>query len=527
LNWALLNRIGLFRRSIRARAVALTVLFSSVALLVLGGFLSYTIDNGLYSARLEQTLVESRRAAIEVQNTFTASTVSDEVALQSLVNQVVPNYESSGDTQSRRVALLRSPNQELSQVLQSPISADLDTSVITPELRKQVVEAEGKLAYQSVALQVNSESHPGIVVGAPITIPLAGEYELYFVYDIQNEQQSLDFVQRSLLLGGLALILLISGVAYFVTGWLVKPVQDAAAVAERITEGALDERLDERGEDVIAALGRSFNRMTETLQQQITKLRQLSTMQQRFVSDVSHELRTPLTAMMLTTGTMRDRSAELPADIQRDAELLHSATERFNALVSNLLEISRYDAGAIQANFEVQDFGDTVQLAVEDIQAVADRYKCRIDLNLPDAEIDAEFDSRRIERILRNLLSNAIEHGEGKPITIDVAASKNAVAVSVTDQGIGMNREQVDRVFDRFWRADKSRVRTLGGTGLGLAISLEDAHLHNGWLQVWAAPNRGSSFRLTIPRRQGQVFNSSPLPLPPKKTIRNPARGKA
>jgi two-component system sensor histidine kinase MtrB len=520
LNWAVLNRIGLFRRSIRARAVALTVFFSSIALLVLGGFLSFTIDNGLYSARLEQVLAESRRAAIDVQNTFSASTVSDEVALQSLVNQVVPNYESIGSTQSRLVALLRSPNHDAAQVLQSPISVDLDTSVISEALRHKVAASKGKLSYQSVSLDVGADRHPGIVVGAPVLIPLAGNYELYFIYDIQNEQQSLDFVQRALVLGGLALILLIGGVSYFVTSWLVKPVQEAAEVAERIAEGALDERVAEQGEDVIANLGRSFNRMTDALKQQITKLRNLSTMQQRFVSDVSHELRTPLTAIVLASGSIKARGEELPAEVQREAELMFTATERFNALVTNLLEISRYDAGAIQPRFEPQDFRDVVQMAVEDISTVAQKYGCRIDLNLPSSELEAEFDSRRIDRILRNLLSNAIEHGESKPITVDVAASKDAVAVSVTDHGVGMNREQVDRVFDRFWRADKSRVRTLGGTGLGLAISLEDAHLHNGWLQVWAAPNRGASFRLTIPRRQGQVFNSSPLPLPPKKSMR-------
>jgi two-component system sensor histidine kinase MtrB len=96
-------------------------------------------------------------------------------------------------------------------------------------------------------------------------------------------------------------------------------------------------------------------------------------------------------------------------------------------------------------------------------------------------------------------------------------AGANAVAVSVTDQGVGMTRAQLDRVFDRFWRADPARKRTSGGTGLGLAISLEDANLHSGWLQVAAKPGEGSTFRLTLPRQIGSVFSQSPLPLPPKK----------
>ena len=498
-----------------------------MVLLVLGGFLSYTIDSGLYSTRLEQVLAESRRAAIEVQNTFSASSVNDEIALQSLMNQVVPNYESVGSFQSRKVALLRSPGQTSLQILQSPISVDLDTTVISASMRKNISTSSGNLFHQSVTLRDLTGDHPGIVVGAPIEIPIAGKYELYFIYDIQNEQQSLDFVQRSLVIGGLALMLLIGTVSYFVTGWIVRPVQVAAKVAERITEGALDERIEERGEDVIAALAHSFNRMTETLQQQINKLRNLSTMQQRFVSDVSHELRTPLTTIKMAGDIVYEQSDSLKPELKRPVELLHVATDRFDSLLRNLLEISRYDAGAIQPSFEIKDFRDVVELAVEDIITVAESRNCQINLTLPDEPVDAEFDSRRIERVLRNLLSNAIEHGEGKPIDVVVAANNDAVAVSVTDHGIGMNREQVDRVFDRFWRADRSRERTLGGTGLGLAISTEDANLHSGWLQVWASPNRGASFRLTIPRRQGQVFSSSPLPLPPKKQIRKPSGGGA
>ena len=121
--------------------------------------------------------------------------------------------------------------------------------------------------------------------------------------------------------------------------------------------------------------------------------------------------------------------------------------------------------------------------------------------------------------MLRNLLANAVEHGEAKPIVVAVGAGAHAVAVSVTDHGIGMTRSQLDRVFDRFWRADPARKRTSGGTGLGLAISLEDANLHNGWLQVSAKPNEGSTFRLTLPRKVGSVFSQSPLPLPPKKKV--------
>jgi hypothetical protein len=124
-------------------------------------------------------------------------------------------------------------------------------------------------------------------------------------------------------------------------------------------------------------------------------------------------------------------------------------------------------------------------------------------------------DRRRVERILRNLLDNAVEHGEGRDVVVTVAGDRDAVAVAVRDHGVGFGPAEAQMVFDRFWRADPARARTTGGTGLGLAISLEDARLHNGWLQAWGECGKGSVFRLTVPRMAGQELVGSPLPLGP------------
>ncbi|WP_241972717.1 ATP-binding protein [Cryobacterium cryoconiti] len=116
---------------------------------------------------------------------------------------------------------------------------------------------------------------------------------------------------------------------------------------------------------------------------------------------------------------------------------------------------------------------------------------------------------------MHNLIGNAIEHGEGKPIIVSVDSNESAVALSVRDYGLGMSQAEMAHVFDRFWRADPSRKRTIGGTGLGLSISLEDASVHGGWLQVWSHPGEGSCFRLTLPRSARGTLTSSPSPLPP------------
>ena len=509
--------LTLFRRSVQARAVATTVALSGVLLIALGGFLSFSIGNGLFEARLNQILAESEAAVIDVQNTFAASSVNDEVALQTLMNSVVPRLESTGVADSRRVALLRTAGQPGLQLLQSPISSGLDTKVINQAFRSEVRNSTGRLLYQSIQLSSTDNGivsvSPGIVVGSPVDIPLAGKYELYLVFDLSGEQQTLDFVQQTLIIGGLALIVMIGGVAYVVTGWLVRPVKIAAEVSEEIADGALDVRLLEKGEDVIAVLARSFNKMADSLQQQITKLASVSKMQQRFVSDVSHELRTPLTTIKLAGDLIFESRDSLEPSLRRSAELLHGQIVRFETLLNDLLEISRYDAGAVRAELEIHDLNQVTGMAIASIEPLAKSKGSEIQISLPQGEVLAEFDSRRIERLIRNLLANAIEHGEGKPIKVDVGVNETAVAVLVSDQGVGMTEAQLNRVFDRFWRADPARQRTTGGTGLGLAISMEDTLLHGGSLEVTAKPNAGARFRLTLPKVQGSEIDSSPLDL--------------
>jgi two-component system, OmpR family, sensor histidine kinase MtrB len=116
---------------------------------------------------------------------------------------------------------------------------------------------------------------------------------------------------------------------------------------------------------------------------------------------------------------------------------------------------------------------------------------------------------------LRNILVNAVEHGEGKDVVVTAAMDSDAVAVAVRDYGVGLGPGEEQLVFDRFWRADPARARTSGGSGLGLAISLEDARLHHGWLQAWGERGKGSVFRLTLPRTAGRELAGSPLPLGP------------
>jgi two-component system sensor histidine kinase MtrB len=189
--------------------------------------------------------------------------------------------------------------------------------------------------------------------------------------------------------------------------------------------------------------------------------------------------------------------------------------DRFEELLTDLLEISRFDAGFAVLDAEPTDVVPLVLRAVERLRPVAEAAGIPLEVEVPDGSVIAEIDPRRVERILRNLIGNAVEHGEGQPTVVRLGCSDHAVAVTVRDRGIGLQPGEEKLVFNRFWRADPSRARKTGGTGLGLSISLEDARLHGGWLEAWGAPGEGAQFRLTLPVRAGDRLASSPLRLVP------------
>ena len=511
--------LRLWRTSLLTRTVTITLILSTLAVGVIGAYIAISVGTNLFDARRDQLLVQAGRATSTVQNAFNltvgqGSTVNIEDATSTAFSDVLQSNASSPGT--TEIAILRTPGQSGPRVPIDVASNSSTKSLVSSALRKTVAAShDSRVYWQSIAIPAGGGSQPGIVIGSSVRLPNSGYYELYLIYNLSDSQQTLSFVQSTLLLGGLALIVLIAAVIWVVVRLVVGPIRVAAETAQKLAAGELEQRIPERGDDVIAILARSFNGMADSLQRQIIRLATLSQVQQRFVSDVSHELRTPLTTIRLAGDVLYDQRDAFPPATARTAELLRTQVQRFEILLADLLEMSRYDAGAVEVDTEPTNLVRLVEDAVESVASLADTKGSELRVVAPGGYFEAEVEGRRIRRILQNLLANAIDHGEGKPILVYVDSDENAIAIAVRDYGIGMTAAAMERVFDRFWRADPSRQRTTGGTGLGLAISLEDAALHGGWLEVWSAPGRGSCFRLTLPRRIGGVLKGSPLTLPP------------
>ncbi|RNL57072.1 sensor histidine kinase [Arthrobacter oryzae] len=505
-----------WRRSLQFRTVLTTLMLAVTSFAVVGAYLSSQIANNLFQERLTQAESETRYSVKQVQDTFDGAQVTDQSSVITLVYDTLNAVEGRGSVVQRRYVFEAMPEQTKprNRWVESRASDQLTISVIPTDLRKAVQESGKAQFWAPTEFAVGTEDRPGIAVGNKVTFN-GTVYELYLIYDLNTAQTTLDEIQGVLLAGAAVLVLMIGAVAWYVTRNVVSPVSHAALVSEKLAAGQLQERMVVKGEDEVARLGASFNHMAASLQEQITQLATLSQMQQRFVSDVSHELRTPLTTVRMAAEVLYDAREDFDPINKRSAELLYNQVERFQSLLADLLEISRFDAGAATLDAEPTDIVQLVAHVIEGVGPVAVEYGSVVTLNAPVDGIVVDMDDRRIDRILRNLILNALEHGEGRPVNVSVAANETAVAVAVRDHGIGMAPADAARVFDRFWRADPARARTTGGSGLGLSIAAEDTKLHDGWLQAWGERANGSNFRLTLPLRQGESIGRSPLQLEP------------
>lgn len=502
-----------WRSSLAVRVISSTLIASLLSLTVLGLLLLGRVTDGLLQSRQQSALSESTAGLADAQRIVTssaASGTSPTVLVDSIVTALAAR---AGQPPLYDVLLLASP-QAMTNAPERGTNLVLQTSI--PAGLRSVVASTSRQAWTYTTIRyLDGHSVTGLVVGSPLLITGAGAYELYTLYPLTQEQQTIDLVRSAVLVTGALLIILLSIIAWLVTSQVVAPIRAAAATAERLRSGRLTERLAVRGQDDLAKLAIAFNEMAAALQEQIRRLETLSRLQQRFVSDVSHELRTPLTTVRMAADMLYDSKDDLDEASARASELLVNQLDRFESLLSDLLEISRFDAGAAVLEAERIDLVTLVRNAAAALEPVAARRGSAVVVSCPVESVLASVDPRRVDRILRNLIANAIEHGEGQPIEIAVASDEEVVAVGVRDHGLGLKPGEAALVFNRFWRSDPSRKRTLGGTGLGLSISLEDARLHGGWLEAWGAPRRGAHFRLVLPRQAGGEVTRGLLPLDP------------
>jgi two-component system sensor histidine kinase MtrB len=393
-----------------------------------------------------------------------------------------------------------------------------------PAKLAEAVTARNELAY----VYIRSPVGPGrmLVVGAPLRIDQSdvGAQAAYFFYPLNFQEETLAKLRNFLLIVGAGLLAAVVILAAISIGRVLKPIQRARDVAEEIAAGNLAARIPQAtSQDDFGKLAESFNRMTDNLAQKIGELEHVGSLQARFVSDVSHELRTPLATVRMAADYIHAARAGLPPDAQRAAVLLERELERFENLLEDLLEISRFDAGVINLEPVEVDLSGLLDEVVDALDPIAHGRKVDVALEVDRSQGQplVAADPRRLDRVFSNLVKNAIEHTVEGGVRIWVGRRARDVVVTVADEGEGIPAEDLPHIFERFYRADVHRARTLGGTGLGLAIALENVNLHRGSIDVQSEVGQGSTFTVTLPAIDpkpepvdGQVTEAQPEPAP-------------
>ena len=504
------------RNSLAFKVIISTVILSLGVVWITGSALNSRLSSGIREVNLNSAIVEARSTIFTADYRFLLAQGEKDSVVQKVVDDVISSATTiTSNENTREVVFARSPGN--TRAINYEIASNLLDPATIPKSLSERVRESSDITWQYVTMRyLQGTSAPGLAIGQKVQIPNAGQYEMYIVFSLANEEKTLNLINTYLLIAGLILIILITLITWVVVRQVVKPVREAARIATEFTSGDFRQRMKVYSQDEISTLGHAFNEMAESLEKQIARLENLSRVQQRFVSDVSHELRTPLTTLRMASEVIAASRDSFDPTVARSTELLVAQLDRFERLLEDLLEVSRFDAEV--AVLEAVDF-DIVQLVnrcADDLALVAKERKTEIFVKSAEPEIMIKADIRRVERILRNLLANAIDHSEEVQIDVQIKASDRDVAIGVRDYGIGLDENSLTRVFDRFWRADPSRARTRGGTGLGLSIALEDARLHNGELEAWGRPGRGAHFVVTLPRKTWEAIDQRLISLQPE-----------
>lgn len=497
----------MWRTSLQVRVLGMIFAAAAIVMGILGGVLVSVVTSQLVDAKLEVATSEIERARVAVEQQIDATGTSN--TLQVRIN-------------SARASLTqRSAQPGESSTAYEPVIVVTDQNGTTttspsgyriPEKLRRFV-SEGQVSYQFADIdRADGSSYNALVIGTPTNTDIPN-LQVYLVLSAESDESTLAMMRGLLSAAGVVVVVLLVGIAWLATQQVTAPVRSASRIAQRLAAGHLRERMIVDGEDEMARLALSFNDMAEKLSKQIHQLEEYGNLQRQFTSDVSHELRTPLTTVRMAADMIASDPDNLEPHTRRASELMIRELDRFEELLADLLEISRYDAGMADLSEARIDARSCITAAWESVEHLASKLDVVVNFDVPDEPIYITADSRRIERVLRNLFANAIDHSEGNPIDVTLAANDDAIAITVSDHGVGLKPGQEELVFNRFWRADASRRRHSGGTGLGLAIAREDVALHGGQLDAVGNFGVGSRFRVTLPREPGFPYTESPLEL--------------
>lgn len=313
--------------------------------------------------------------------------------------------------------------------------------------------------------------------------------------DINSIYESLAEMQNQVYLLSLLTSLLIGLLSFFTSSFISRPLKLLMKFVQKITNGQLDQKVDVKGKDEIAELGNAFNHMAEQLQR-------VEYSRQEFVSNVSHELKTPLSSIKVLTESLLFQE-NVPVEMYQEFFIdINSEVDRLNNIISDLLTLVRLDQTEVPMNIKTTNLNDMTQAILKRLIPLAKKKDIKL-IYQSHKEIFVDIDEVKLTLAISNLIENAIKYTpEGGEVRVILQSDLQDVWVSIEDTGIGIAKDEQSKIFERFYRTDKTRNRETGGTGLGLSITYRTVIMHNGSIQVESEEGKGSIFTVQIPIRQ-------------------------
>lgn len=295
--------------------------------------------------------------------------------------------------------------------------------------------------------------------------------------------------------GGIAMVL-----GYFLSSTVTDRIHALKDAAEGLAEGDLQTRVDVNGNDEVATLAQSFNQMAAQLQAADQKQREVERMRTDLIAWVGHDLQTPLASIRAILEALADGIVEEPEAVKRYLLTAQRDVRSLSMLIDDLFQMAQLDAGGLRLDLAESSLADLISDTLESFSELAARQNIAMDGHV-DPNVDpVRMDTMRIGRVLNNLLGNALRYTpSGGRIELQARRAGRGVEVCVIDTGDGIRPEDLAKVFDRFYRSEKSRSRATGGSGLGLAISRGIVRAHGGDISVESKPGSGSRFTFTLP----------------------------
>jgi two-component system, OmpR family, sensor histidine kinase MtrB len=417
------------------------------------------------------------------------------------VRTVLENSRVSSSTRQSVFALLFAREfltgqpgrpQELVSLLQS--RENFDAMVIEPEGwfataisltpdsvpgNLRVLVSQERFGYQYTQLARGRT----LVFGGPLPPPGT---DLYLFYSLESIDRTLGLLGRVLGIVGLGVLAVAILLAQRVSRRILRPLAGVSDAARRVAEGLLETRVEASSGDELGTLATSFNQMASALQDMLARER-------RFVAAVSHELRTPLAALRATSEMLASRRHELPPAAAEAADLILEDVADLRLLVEELMEVSELESQRASVRWEMVDLHRLASTVLR---------RRRRSETVEGTVVTTYADKARVERIVGNLVDNAVEHADGAGLSVTLGSDNGFCKLAVADTGPGIPPEDLPHLFERFYKADRSRSRDHGGIGLGLAIAAQNARLLGGTISAESRPGQGSTFTLRLPLRE-------------------------